>query len=85
MNNTSYFQALKALDWLNRNTDYRSNNISGEYPTYFRWDCGGMFGLSNFLTKESLGILTGTELVELATKEGWKDDERRRVGMESSR
>jgi hypothetical protein len=74
MNNTSYFQALKALDWLNLNTDYRANNISGDYPQSYKQHVGGMFGLSNYETKESIGIVNGKELVEFAEREGWKDE-----------
>jgi hypothetical protein len=35
---------------------------------------GGRFGLSNYDTKESIGIVTSDELVAFAKKEGWKDE-----------
>lgn len=71
---SDYLRALKALGWLNLNTDYRANNISGDYPQSFKQIVGGMFGLSKFSTKESIGVYAGIELVEIAEREGWKDE-----------
>ena len=71
---SDYLRALKALDWLNLNTDYRANNISGDYPQSYKTHVAGMFGLSKFSTKESLDIITGNELVAVAKSEGWKDE-----------
>ncbi len=71
---SKYLEALKALDWLNINTIYRANNISGEYCECHKEKVGGRFGLSNYETKESIGILTGDDLVAFAKKEGWKDE-----------
>jgi hypothetical protein len=71
---SDYLRALKALGWLNLNTDYRANNISGDYPQSYKQHVGGMFGLSKFSTKESFDIITGNELVEIAEEEGWKDE-----------
>ena len=69
---SDYLRALKALGWLNLNTDYRANNISGDYTETYRQHVGGMFGLSKFSTKESIAILTGNVLVDIAEKKGWK-------------
>jgi hypothetical protein len=69
---SDYLRALKALDWLNRNTDYRANNISGDCPKPC-WNMGGMFGLSRFSSRESLGLVTGKELIALAMREGWEE------------
>lgn len=71
---SDYLRALKALGWLNLNTDYRANNISDDYPQSYKEHVGGMFGLSKFSTKESLDIITGKELVTAAMKEGWVDE-----------
>ena len=71
---TDYEKALKALGWLNLNTDYRANNISGDYTETYRQHVGGMFGLSKFSTKESLEIITGNELVAVALMEGWEGE-----------
>ena len=71
---SDYLRALKALGWLNLNTDYRANNISGDYPQSYKEHVGGMFGLSKYSSKESLGVYAGIELVEIAEKEGWKDE-----------
>jgi len=71
---SKYLEALKALGWLNLNTDYRANNISGDYCECHKEKVGGRFGLSNYETKESIGILTGDDLVAFAKKEGWKDE-----------
>jgi hypothetical protein len=68
---SDYLRALKALGWLNLNTDYRANNISGDYPQSYKQHVGGMFGLSKFSTKESLGILTGNDLVAFALNQGY--------------
>lgn len=70
---TDYLRALKALRWLNINTDYRANNLQGSYVD-FEEVCDGLFSLSKFSTKESIGYRTGKELVEIAEKEGWKDE-----------
>ena len=70
---SDYLRALKALGWLNLNTDYRANNISGDYPQSYKEHVGGMFGLSKFSSKESLGVYAGIELIEIAEKEGWKE------------
>jgi hypothetical protein len=35
---SDYLRALKALGWLNLNTDYRANNISGDYPRDYKED-----------------------------------------------
>lgn len=70
---SDYLRALKALDYLNRNTDYRVNNISGDYPKNIAMACGGIFGLSKFSTKDSFGIVLGDDLIEIAEKEGWKE------------
>ena len=71
---SDYLRALKALGWLNINTDYRANNISGDYPQSYKQHVGGMFGLSKFSSKESLGVITGDDLVAVALREGWKDE-----------
>ena len=73
MSMSDYLRALKALGWLNLNTDYRANNISGDYPQSYKEHVGGMFGLSKFSSKESLGVYAGIELIEIAEKEGWKE------------
>jgi hypothetical protein len=73
---SDYLRALKALGWLNRNTDYRANNITSDFPhpqSYKKY-VGGMFSLSKFSTKESLGIITGDDLIAVAMREGWKDE-----------
>ena len=72
MRMSDYLRALKALGWLNLNTDYRANNISGDYPQSYKQHVGGMFGLSEFSSKESLGIITGIQLVMVALTEGWE-------------
>lgn len=69
-----YLRALKALDWLNLNTDYRVNNVSRDFPHWYIEDFGGGFALSKFSTKESIGFRTGKELIQLAEKEGWKEE-----------
>ena len=71
---SDYLRALKALGWLNLNTDYRVNNISGDYPQSYKEIVGGMFGLSRFSSKKSLGLVTGYELIALAEEEGWEDE-----------
>ena len=71
---SDYLRALKALGWLNLNTDYRANNISGDYPHWYKKNYGGMFGFSKFSTKESIAILTGNVLVDIAEKKGWVDE-----------
>ena len=71
---SDYLRALKALDWLNRNTDFRFNNISGHYPHWYKKNYGGMFGFSKFSTKESIAIVTGNVLVDIAEKKGWEDE-----------
>ena len=71
---SDYLRALKALGWLNLNTDYRANNISGDYQQSYKQIAGGMFGLSRFSSKKSLGLLTGYELIALAEEEGWVDE-----------
>ena len=71
---SDYLRALKALGWLNRNTDYRVNNISGDYPKNFAMSCGGIFGVSSFSTQKSLSISLGDDLIALAEREGWKDE-----------
>ena len=68
---SKYLEALKALDWLNINTIYRANNISGEYCECYKEKVGGRFGLSNYETKESVGILTGDDLVAFALNQGY--------------
>ena len=68
---TKYIEALKALDWLNLNTIYRANNISGEYCECHKEKVGGRFGLSNYDTKESIGIVTGDDLVAFALNQGY--------------
>lgn len=69
---SNYEKALKALDWLNRNTDYRANNISTVFSMCYREKVGGMFGLSKFSTQKSLGVVTGKELIKTAEREGWE-------------
>lgn len=69
---SDYLRALKALDWLNRNTDYRCNNVDGQYLQFSEVH-GGLFTLSKFSTKESIGFRTGKELVALAEEMGWKE------------
>ena len=69
-----YLRALKALDWLNRNTDYRVNNISRDFPHWYKEHFGGAFGLSKFSSKDCLGTVNGKELIALAETEGWKDE-----------
>ena len=71
---SDYLRALKALGWMNLNTDFRANNISGEYCECYKEKVGGRFGLSNYDTKESIEILTGDELIAFAKKEGWKEE-----------
>jgi hypothetical protein len=71
---TEYDKALKALDWLNRKTDYRANNISTVFSMCYKEKVGGMFGLSKFSTQKSLGVVTGKELIKTAEREGWKDE-----------
>ena len=71
---SDYLRALKALGWLNLNTDFRANNISGDYPHWYKKNYGGMFGFSYFPTKESIAIITGNVLVDIAEKKGWKED-----------
>lgn len=73
---TEYEKAVQAMKWLNRNTDYRANNITSDFPhpqSYKKY-VGGMFELSKFSTKESLGIITGDDLIAVAMREGWKDE-----------
>ena len=70
---SDYLRALKVLGWLNLNTDYRVNNISGDYSQSCKQHVGGMFGLSKFSTKESLDIITGNDLVAVALTEGWEE------------
>ncbi len=70
---SDYLRALKALRWVNINTDYRVNNLQGSYLD-FQEVCDGLFSLSKFSTKESIGFRTGKELIALAEKEGWKDE-----------
>jgi len=68
---SKYLEALKALGWLNLNTSYRVNNISGEYCECYKEKVGGRFGLSNYETKESIGIVTGDDLVAFALNQGY--------------
>ena len=68
---SDYLRALKALGWLNLNTDFRANNISGDYPQSYKEMVGGMFGLSKFSSKESLDIITGNDLVAFALNQGY--------------
>jgi hypothetical protein len=70
---SDYLRALKALGWLNINTDYRVNNLQEGYVD-FEEVCDGLFSLSIFSTKASIGLCTGKELIALAEKEGWKDE-----------
>jgi hypothetical protein len=70
---SDYLRALKALGWLNLNTDYRVNNVSDDYPKH-RESYGGLFSLSIFSNMESIGFRTGKELVEIAEREGWEDE-----------
>ena len=74
MSMSDYLKALKALDWLNTNTDYGVNNVSKDYPKH-QEVCGGLFTLSIFSTKESIGFRTGKELIKIAEWEGWVGDE----------
>ena len=73
---SDYLKALKALGWLNLNTDFRANNITHDFPhpQSYKQHFGGMFGLSKFSSKESLGVITGDDLVAVALREGWKDE-----------
>ena len=71
---SDYLRALKALDWLNCNTDFRANNISTVFSMCYKEKVGGMFGLSKFSTQKSLGVVTGKEIIALAEKEGWVDE-----------
>ena len=71
---SDYLRALKALGWLNLNTDYRANNISTVFSMCYKEKVGGMFGLSKFSTQKSLGVVTGKELIKTAEREGWKDE-----------
>jgi hypothetical protein len=64
-----YHAAISALDWLNRNTDYRVNDV--ESSAGFKRVYGGMFGLSKFSTKDSFGIITGDDLVAFALNQGY--------------
>ena len=70
---SDYLEALRALDWLNRNTDYRANNVSGDYPNH-REFYGGLFSLSKFSNMESIGFRTGKELIKIAEWEGWENE-----------
>jgi hypothetical protein len=67
-----YHVAISALRWLNENTDYRSSNISADFPEYMKTSFGGMFSFSRFSTKESLAIYTGNQLIERAKELGWE-------------
>lgn len=71
---SDYLRALKAMGWININTDYRANNISGDYPQSYKEHVGGMFEFSIFSNMEPIGFRTGIELVEIAKREGWKDE-----------
>jgi hypothetical protein len=70
---SDYEKAVQAMKWLNRNTDYRANNVSGDYPKHQEFH-GGLFSLSIFSNMESIGFRTGKELVEIAEWEGWEDE-----------
>jgi hypothetical protein len=69
---SDYEKAVQAMKWLNRNTDYRANNVSHDYPQSYIYS--GMFTLSIFSNMESIGFRTGKELVKIAEREGWKDE-----------
>ncbi|MFN7882424.1 MAG: hypothetical protein ACK5PF_05350 [bacterium] len=71
---SDYLRALKALGWLNLNTDFRANNISGDYPQSYKETLGGMFSLSKLSSKENLSIMAGITLVGVAMMEGWEDE-----------
>ncbi len=70
---SDYEKAVQAMKWLNRNTDYRANNVSGDYPKH-RESYGGLFSLSIFSDMESIGFRTGKELIEIAEWEGWEKE-----------
>lgn len=40
---SDYLRALKALGWMNLNTDFRANNISGDYPQSYKTHVGGIY------------------------------------------
>ena len=71
---SDYEKALRALDWLNLNTDYLANNISTVFSMCYRENIGGMFKLSEFSTEKSFGVVSGKELIKTAEREGWKDE-----------
>lgn len=65
-----YEEAIKACRWINENTIYRANNITTQ--NYILVHSGGMFSLSNYETKESIGLLYGEDLIKKAIELGWK-------------
>jgi hypothetical protein len=71
---SDYLRALKALGWLNINTDYRANNISEDFPQSYKECVGGMFVLSKLSIMDSIDFRTGKELIKIAEWEGWKDE-----------
>jgi hypothetical protein len=66
---SDYLRELKALDWLNTNTDYKVNNVSEDYPKHQKV-CGGLFVVSKFSA-----FRTGKELIKIAEWEGWVENE----------
>ena len=71
---SEYEKALKALGWLNRNTDYRANNVSEDFPQSYKERVGGMFVLSKLSIMDSIDFRTGKELIKIAEWEGWKNE-----------
>jgi hypothetical protein len=70
---SDYEKAVQAMKWLNRNTDFRANNVSCDYPNY-REFYGGLFSFSIFSNMESIGFRTGKELIKIAEWEGWENE-----------
>lgn len=70
-----YIKAVNAARWINEQTTYRSNNITADFFLNTKEKYGGMFGVSNYDTKESVGILTGLDLLEFAKQQGYKTNE----------
>lgn len=70
-----YDKAIEALWYLNNQTDYRVNNITADFHPLTKAKYGGMYGVSKYTTKESVGLLTGERLLEFAKEQGYKENE----------
>jgi hypothetical protein len=70
---SDYKKAVQAMKWLNRNTDFRANDVSGDYPKH-REFYGGLFSFSIFPNMESIDFRTGKELIKIAEWEGWENE-----------